>query len=327
MRSEEKSTPQGVLRHMLAEAERPILMDGGMGTMIEDRGIDVASMIWGSYCFVDGQGRKINDQLHADYLEAGAKILIANTHNTRLAKCVAFLDTLAANELPTCVAEADISRRPEVFHRWLHEQAVDSAKHAIPSGAEVAIASCLGSVEPLGPYAQESQISSEEAYRRLLPEWQARRDSGVDLILFETLTTRSEIEGVARLAREQDMGDFAVGLTCRSDGQTMANISMAEVADILGDAKPLIYFVQCTRYDYVNAAIEPLQAQLKPSEMTGVYANDGRIWKNRQWEGEKISPKRYAEEASRWKQMGVRVIGGCCGIGPDHIAELRSILA
>ncbi|HIF00961.1 MAG TPA: hypothetical protein EYG03_03315 [Planctomycetes bacterium] len=102
---------------------------------------------------------------------------------------------------------------------------------------------------------------------------------------------------------------------------------MNQVADILGDAKPLIYFVQCTRYDYVKAALEQLQAKLQQTDMTGVYANDGRIWKDRKWEGERTSPKTYAEEAITWQQMGVRVIGGCCGIGPEHIAELRSTLA
>ncbi len=318
---------EGILRRMLARHERPILMDGGMGSMIEDRGIDVRNEIWGSYCFVDSQGRTINNQLHAEYVSAGAQSLIANTHTIRLARCVAFLETIADDELPTCVAEVDKLRRPEAFHRWLHEQAVDSAKQAVPSGDQVAVASCLGSIEPLGAYARESQISSEEACRRFVPELQTRRNSGVDLILFETLTTRSEIEGVARLAREQDIGDFAVGLTCGSGGQTLANVTMAQVADILGDAQPMIYFVQCTRYDYVKAALEQLQENLTQTDITGVYANDGRIWKDRKWEGERTSPTTYAEEAITWQQMGARVIGGCCGTGPEHIAELRSTFA
>ena len=97
--------PEGTLQRMLAKDEQPIIMDGGMGTTIEDRGIDVRTAIWGSYCFVDGQGRKINDQIHADYVDAGARILIANTHNTRRAKCVEFLERLDASALPNNVAD------------------------------------------------------------------------------------------------------------------------------------------------------------------------------------------------------------------------------
>ncbi len=69
---------EGILRRMLAKDEHPIIMDGGMGSAIEDRGIDVRSAIWGSYCFVDGKGREINDQIHADYVDAGARILIVD---------------------------------------------------------------------------------------------------------------------------------------------------------------------------------------------------------------------------------------------------------
>jgi homocysteine S-methyltransferase len=317
---------EGTFRRMLAKHQRPIIMDGGMGSTIEDRGIDVGTVIWGSYCFVDGQGLQINDQIHADFVAAGAEILIANTHNTRRAKCIDFLSSIDESELPQPIAGAPEPDRPEMLQRWLHAQAVDSAKRAIPSGAEIAVASCLGSVEPVGAYAKESQLTSDQAYQRLVTELEVRKNTGVNLIIFETLTTRSEIEGVARLARENDIGDFAVGLTCRPGGQTVAKVSLAEVADILGDANPLVYFVQCTRYDCVKEALEQLQASLKQTDLTGVYANDGRIWQNRRWEGERTSPQAYAKEAVTWKQMGARIIGGCCGIGPDHIAELRSTL-
>ena len=213
-KGEELAMADGILRRMLAEDERPIIMDGGMGTAIEDHGVDVRGALWGSYCFVDGPGREINDRVHADYVAAGARVLIANTHNTRRARCAEFLETVDPGQLPRSVTDASGREQTEALHRWVHEQAVASAKRAIPAGAEVALASCLGSVEPLGPYAEESRISSEEACRRYVPELQVRRSSGVDLIIFETLTTRSELEGVARLARKHEVGDFAVGLTC-----------------------------------------------------------------------------------------------------------------
>ena len=324
MNSGEHTLSEGLLRRMLSVDEETIIMDGGMGSAVEDRGVDVRSVMWGSYCFVDGLSREINDQTHADYIAAGARILIANTHNIRRAKCVDFLKNIDLSELPESVAVVSDSERAEVFHQWIHEQAVDSAKRAVPAGVEVAVSSCLGSVEPLGPYAEETRISSEEACRRFIPELQVRRNSGVDLIIFETLTTRSEIEGVACLAREHDVGDFGVGLTCGPDGKTLAKVSMSEVVDILGDVKPLIYFVQCTRCDYVKDSFEKLQSKLQSDNFLGVYANDSRIWKNRGWQGERISPEEYSEHANTWKRMGARVIGGCCGIGPEHIAELQT---
>ncbi len=40
-----------------------------------------------------------------------------------------------------------------------------------------------------------------------------------------------------------------------------------------------------------------------------------------------LGPEAYAGFAREWRTMGAEIVGGCCGIGPDHIAELRSRLA
>ena len=137
--------------------------------------------------------------------------------------------------------------------------------------------------------------------RRLETEFLVRHDSDIDLIIFETLTTRSEIAGVAQLARQQDLGHFAVGLTCGADGKTLAGVSMAEAVNILAEVKPAIYFVQCTRFDFVQGALNELMSALGSSATAGVYANDGRVWENRSWHGERIEPQRYADEAVIWE--------------------------
>jgi len=64
-------------------------------------------------------------------------------------------------------------------------------------------------------------------------------------------------------------------------------LTVAAVADILGDVKPLIYFVQCTLYEFAKATLAQLQAKLNQTDITGVYANDGHMWKDRKWEGDK----------------------------------------
>lgn len=315
-----------ILRNKLSKSsDNVILMDGGMGSAIEDRGISVRSAMWGSYCFVETYGREVNDQVHREYIAAGAEILITNTHNVRRSKCAEFLTHIDIKMLPEHITDVPDADRPSAFHQWIHDLAVESARRAIPNGADIAVASCVGSVEPLGPYAQESQISSEEACRRLEPELLLRRRAGVDLIIFETLTTRSEIEGVARLSHEHDLGDFAVGLTCGPDGKTLAGVSMQEAVDLLGEARPLVFFIQCTPFQHVQPALRQLVAALGPEQYAGVYANDGRVWKDRRWHGERTTPQRYAEEASAWKQIGARVIGGCCGTGPAHISALQAL--
>ena len=48
MKSGAHAMPEGILRRMLARDEQPIIMDGSMGSTIEDRGIDARSAMWGS---------------------------------------------------------------------------------------------------------------------------------------------------------------------------------------------------------------------------------------------------------------------------------------
>ncbi len=316
----------GNIREMLgANPNRVILLDGGMGSSIEDRGIDVNNALWGSFCFLNDQGREINQQVHGDFAAAGAEILITNTHNVRLGKCKQFLTEVEPTVLPDSITQLPAKQRVSACHRWMLDQATQSARDAIANQAidrDIAIAICTGSIEPLGAYATESQISKHEACTRLEAEFLARRSLGPELIIFETLTTKTEIQGLAMLSAKHDLGDFAIGLTCGPDANTLAGVSMVQAVEILQATKPLVYFIQCTPFDQVLAPLEQLSHALGSNGITGVYANDGRVWANGRWTGQRAGPQAYADEAIKWKQHGARVIGGCCGTGPAHIRQL-----
>jgi homocysteine S-methyltransferase len=55
----------------------------------------------------------------------------------------------------------------------------------------------------------------------------------------------------------------------------------------------------------------------------GIYAHSG-VFAMPHWKfNDVISPEDYADEAGRWLALGARILGGCCGIGPEHIKELK----
>ena len=59
----------------------------------------------------------------------------------------------------------------------------------------------------------------------------------------------------------------------------------------------------------------------------GAYPTAGRfVMPNWQFTDE-ISPEDFASEAEGWVALGVRVVGGCCGIGAEHVRALRERLA
>ncbi|MHC4469341.1 MAG: homocysteine S-methyltransferase family protein [Planctomycetota bacterium] len=287
---------------------RVVLMDGGMGSTVEDRGVPVRNALWGSFALTTPEGLAVNDAVHADFVASGAEILIANTHNLLLSSCVEFH------------GDEGLGGSPEDLLDSLVRAAVASARRAVREGAEVAVAAGVGS--PEGPYATESSLSPEEVARRLMPTVAAFERAGVDLVLFETLTTPSEIDAVARLARDAGLVAFGAGLTCGEDGRTLAGVTMADAVEMLLEAEPAALFVQCTGYDLVPRALDALAAALDGRAVAGVYANDGRVWRDMRWHGERVTPEEYAREAVRWRDAGARIVGGCCGTGPEHVAAL-----
>jgi homocysteine S-methyltransferase len=294
-----------VLRELLAEAAgRVVIMDGGMGSSVEDRGVPVRNPLWGSYALLTDEGRRINDRLHEEFVAAGAEILIANTHNASLAACRAF-------------APGD-----EGLLDRVNRLALESARRAVPEGARIAVTAGIGSAE--GPYAEESSHPTAEILDLIAPQARALRDLGADGILFETLTTAEEIAAVADLGRTEDLPPFGAGLTCGADGRTLAGVPVAEAVEKLLAAEPAALFVQCTRYDLVEPALRTMVETLDGRAVPGVYANDGRVWTDMRWHGERITPGEYAAHARRWIDAGARIVGGCCGTDPTHVRAITS---
>jgi homocysteine S-methyltransferase len=278
---------------------------------VEDRGVPVRNALWGSHALLSDVGRAINDRLHEEFVAAGAEILIANTHNASLRACAKYEGTGDPGAADRLLAE-------------VNRLAVESARRAVPAGAAIAVAAGIGSVE--GPYATESVNPPDVVTERLAPQARVLTDLGVDLLLFETLTTATEIEGLARLLAAEDLPPVGVGLTCGEDGRTLAGVTIPDAVATLLPGGPVAFFVQCTTHHLVPPALETLLAEVGDRAVVGVYANDGRTWIDMRWHGDRITPAAYAADAVAWRDAGTRIIGGCCGTGPEHTAAMAAAL-
>ena len=298
-------------------------MDGGMGTTVQDRGVDVRNHLWGSAAFLSAAGRALNDRVHRDFLAAGAELLIANTHSPSLGASAEYLERAGTDAIEEPLRGEIEALAPERRARWLCEQvngeAVASLRRAVGARDDVVIAGCVSSPKPA--YAPEGP-AADVVYERLVSQAEILAGHSLDLMLFELLTTAGDVEGSARIAIALGLERFAIGLTCGDDGRTLGGVSMQQAVELAAAAEPLVYFVQCTRYDVVERALAVLLEVVDGAAAVGVYANDARIWKRFAWHGARVSPAAYAEAALRWHGMGARLIGGCCGTAPEHVAEL-----
>ncbi len=315
------------IRDLLSRSRSDVvLLDGGTGTSLEDRGVDVRSDLWGSRTLLSAAGLAVTRRLHVDFFAAGADVVIANTHNVNRNSCRAFLrrEDLGEVEAPPGLLEGDPDEREERFLRWIEDLGVEVVERAVPSDRDVVVAAGIGSEEP---WATRTARTPDEIAASIAPAARALARSGDTFVVFETLSTAPEIAAVADLVRREDLRDVGLGLSCGPDGRTWGGVSMTEVLGRLEGASVAAVFVQCTRYDVAGIAVRDLVAALDRAPdldaVPGVYANDGRVWRDRRWHGERISPGTYADAAEEWRAAGARIIGGCCGTTPEHVAELR----
>ena len=302
----------------VSEATGVVLLDGATGTELEAQGVDVQQPLWSSVALLSSEGQALTEAVHRAYADAGAHMVIANSHNLAAQNVAAF-----RSKRPELIPDAvGVSDSVEALTRSLNTRAVQVAR-----GAGVKVAGCLAS--PDVPYAKTASLTAAEVGDRLAVQYEALADARPDVIIFEMLTTRADLEGVAQLVVGADRRvPVAFGLVAGASG-TMGGVSWSDAWSILRPARPSAVFVQCTPFSDAGAAFEGLAGALDfAGPRLGVYANDGGYDPVAQaWQDRRITPEAYAEGALRWREAGAEVIGGCCGTTPAHIAAIRNALA
>lgn len=276
---------------------RPILIDGATGTELSRRGVDLNSPSWTAGVILDQPD--LLQQVHADYVAAGAELITANTFRTHAR------NLRPLNPMPSA---GELTRR-----------AVEIARLAAGEDRYVA-----GSMAPLEDCYSPHLTPSESELRREHSEMARHlKDSGVDLILIETQVTIREASIAAEAASETGL-PVAVSFVCRSPGTLLSGESLIEAFDQILKWDPAAFLVNCTPVNEILPSLEPLLKRATGIPL-GAYANTGRLLANGSWEAtEGRFPAVYAEHVRCWISAGVKVVGGCCGTTPEHISAIRA---
>ncbi len=286
-----------------------VLTDGGMGQELLRRSGAAPTPLWSARVLID-EPDLVRD-LHADFIDAGARVITINTY--------------AAT--PERLEREGVG---ELFEE-LQQRGIDLAKEARDmTGADVRIAGCL---PPLfGSYKPELTLSFDETleiYRRVVAE----QKDYVDLILCETMASAEEALAAATAASESGLPvwvswtlqDSLDGARLRS-GETIADAAKA-IAHIKLEAR----MINCSKPEVISAGMDDLIALGGP---VGAYANGFTSIGALKHGGtvdvlearRDLGPESYADFAEGWAAKGAAIVGGCCEVGPDHIAALRDRL-
>jgi methionine synthase I (cobalamin-dependent)/5,10-methylenetetrahydrofolate reductase len=283
----------------LISGRKPLLADGAMGTLLVARGVPPDANI-------DELNLSRPDlvaQAHRDYITAGAQVIEANTFGANRYK-------LAAVGLE------------------------DKLEEIIRAGVEIARAEAgsstlvAGSIGPLGvrlaPYGRVKPEQAEAAFHE---QASLLVQSGADLILIETMSDVNEALAALNAARSAGADFIGASFTFTRDGLTLLGDSPAAAARALAEAGADLIGVNCSSGPAQAIRILKEMRAAVPGGLFSAMPNAG--WPERTG-GRILYPagaEYFGGYARAFAEAGARLIGGCCGTEPAHIAAMRSALA
>jgi methionine synthase I (cobalamin-dependent) len=279
----------------------PVLIDGGMGTLLQDRGLDDggAGELWN----VDRPD--LVREAHESYAAAGARILTTNTFGGTRPR-------LAMHGLEDRVHEINA--------------AASSIARSVAAEHGALVAGDLGPTgELLEPLGTMSAADAEEIFAEQLA---GLRDGGIDLVLVETMSDLGEVEA-AVTAAGRVVPDLPVVATMSFDTnlRTMMGVSPAAAVRSLAALGVDAVGANCGRGPEEMEVIAEQLAEARPADVLLVAQTNAGLPQvvGDHFEYDK-SPRDLAEHARLLQKLGIDLLGACCGSTPEHIAAMRAAL-
>ena len=286
-------------------AERPVLADGAMGTVLYGRGIFINRC----YDELNVSDPNLILSVHEEYLQAGAEILETNTFGANRFR-------LGRHGLGAKVGEINAAGVR------LAREAVEHLREKQAGTAWVA-----GSVGPLGVRLEPlGKTGLEEARAAFAEQIRALAAGGVDLLSIETMPALDEAREALLAARETAPElPVIVMVTVDDESRCLDGSSPENAAALLTEWGASAIGVNCsTGPSSVLTALEAMRsATILP---LAAMPNAGMP---RAVEGRNIylcSPEYMASFARKAIAAGAQIVGGCCGTTPNHIRAMRSAM-
>ena len=293
---------------LLENTSAPILSDGAMGTVLNARGATF------DQCFdaLNLSQPALVGEIHRAYIDAGSQMIQTNTFGANRYK-------LAAHGLEDKVKE-------------INRAGVELARRVVmASFREVLIA---GDVGPLGVrLAPFGRVQPEQARQVFAEQISALAEAGADLLILETFSDLLELREAVAAAREVCDLPVIASMTFTRDDRTILGDAPARVALQLYESGADAIGVNCSGgpaqiWRILRQMRQALAAQPDMTQMPYFSVMPNAGWPEQV--GGRImypaNPEYFGEYALAFCEAGARIVGGCCGTTPQHIAAMRQAL-
>lgn len=287
------------LREALSQREI-VILDGAMGTELQRHGVQTALPLWSGAA--NTSHGDLVQQIHTDYLEAGAQIITTNTFRT--------------GTRPVKKADLTISSRELTGIACSHAHA---ARDRVGDLSRL-IAGCVATLEDC--YEPDLTPPDSELREEHLELVHSLAAGGVDFIFAETMNTVRETVIVLEAAAKVGL-PVAVSFVCNEKGELLSGESLESALIAVNRFTPLFVGTNCAPPDRLSSSVNILREMSKAP--TAVYANGmGHPGEPLGWVFGELGTEadHYLSHVKGWIEAGAQVIGGCCGTTPEYIAKI-----
>jgi len=286
---------------------RRLVLDGGLGTLLERQGLDLTSQLWSARLLLDNPERIM--AAHLEFFEAGADIAISSSYQVSYEGMFRLgIDRDATDRL--LARSVELAREAAAMASGDRERWV--AASVGPYGAMLADGS-----EYRGDYG----LSVAELREWHAPRLRALAAASPDAIAVETIPSLAEIEAVVA---ELDGSDLDAWISVTVAAGTLRSGESLREAFALATSIDEVFAIgiNCSDPFEVSGAIEAARAVTDAPLI--VYPNSGEQWdaKNRRWMGHAGFPAQLVQE---WASAGAAIVGGCCRVGPEEIRAISNL--
>jgi homocysteine S-methyltransferase len=281
-----------------------VVIDGGTGTEVQRRGVAMDGDTWCADANL-GAPDTVRD-VHASYVDAGAELIIANTYATS----PLLFDHLGRND--------DVERIDRI--------AIGLAQQA--AGGRVLVGGSISVMRPVMAGGDRTEVfrewteaRSREMYRRKAA---TMADAGVDVLVMEMMRDTDYSVWATDAAIATGLPVW-VGIAVERApdaglvGASRPDCSLEAIVDALATLGPDLVSIMHSSPDDTGPALDVVRS--RTDARLGVYPESG-YFEMPNWRFVDLDVVDLVTRTRGWIDQGARVVGGCCGITPDHIAGL-----
>jgi len=290
-----------------------VILDGGTGTELERRGVPMDPDAWCGPATLDHAS--VLESIHRDYIAAGADVITANTY--------------ASSRL--MLGPAGYGDQLEEINRT----AIDAAHRARAASGrmDVLVAGSLSQMLPIIKGSGKTDLRHLPSLTEMSEAFDEMAgllsDGGCDLILLEMMRHPDRAAAAIKAATATGLPVW-VGFSVRraADGRILAyadevDIPFEELARVIADVDVAAAGIMHSPSDLIGEAMAILRDGFDGPLLA--YPDSG-YFKMPHWDFEAvIAPNEFQRFAREWMADGISIIGGCCGLSPNHIEALAPL--